>query len=274
MNIQVKQLKLDRQTFLGLESAEKLDRTRVAIVGLGGGGSHVHQQLAHLGVGDFILFDPDKVEDTNLNRLVGATQADAAVGTSKATIGERIIKGINEAARIRSFHSQWQRYPAEIRSRDVIFGCVDSIAERDQLEKAARRYLIPYIDIGMDVYAIQDEFLIAGQVAISMPDDVCLRCLGIITDQALRAEAQRYGATGNRPQVVWPNGLLASAAVGMFVKMTTPWEKQPKFPTLIEYDGNAQTLLPSNKLRYIEKTQCSHFVQLDDVGDPFWTIQS
>src|SRR5262249_6077329 len=134
--------------------------------------------------------------------------------------------------------------------------------------------LIPYIDIGMDVHAMGDEFIIGGQIAISMPGEVCLRCLGIINDHALQMEAQHYGAAGGRPQVVWPNGLLASAAVGMFVKLVSPWERKPKFPILLEYDGNAQTLLPSNKLMFIDHMHCPHFVHLDNIGDPFWALQS
>jgi hypothetical protein len=49
----------------------------------------------------------------------------------------------------------------------------------------------------------------------------CLRCMGIICDDVL--ERERYGAAGGRPQVVWPNGMLASAAVGIAVQLLTPW---------------------------------------------------
>ena len=48
-----RQIRLDRQSFLGADSADVLDECRAATVGLGGGGSHVNQQLAHLGLGNF-----------------------------------------------------------------------------------------------------------------------------------------------------------------------------------------------------------------------------
>ncbi len=263
-------LRLDRQSFLGPDSADVLDQCRVAVVGVGGGGSHVSQQLAHVGVGDFLLADPDKVEDTNLNRLVGATEEDVAKGSSKVLVAERLIRAVNPWARVSSFAERWQQRAVDLRSCDVIFGCVDSATDRDQLEKLARRYLIPYIDIGMDVHAIGSEFVIGGQVAASMPCGLCLWCLGIITEQGLAQEAQRYGDAGHRPQVVWPNGVLASAAVGLFVKLVTPWEKWPQFPILLEYNGNAQTLLPSSKLTFANEMHCSHFDGLDSLGDPFW----
>ena len=50
----------------------------VGIVGLGGGGSHIVQQLAHIGIHYFTCFDGDVVEYTNLNRLVGAIASDVA----------------------------------------------------------------------------------------------------------------------------------------------------------------------------------------------------
>jgi molybdopterin/thiamine biosynthesis adenylyltransferase len=264
------ELKLDRQSFLGEDSASVLDACRVAIVGLGGGGSHIAQQLGHLGVGDFLLIDPDFVEETNLNRLVGATQEDVGKGASKTSVAARVIAGVNPRVRIWTETAQWQMCAAALRSCDAIFGCVDSISEREQLETAARRYLIPYIDLGMDVHKVNGEYIVGGQVALSMPDGPCLRCMGIVTERALELEAKRYGAAGGRPQVVWANGVLASLAVGYFVQIITPWYKGQKLPILIEFDGNTQTVAPSNKLQYLEGHRCQHFADLASLGDPFW----
>jgi len=264
-------LNLDRQSFLGRNSALVLDGARVAIVGLGGGGSHIAQQLGHLGVGEFVLVDPDVVENTNLNRLVGATQQDVAKRAAKAAVAGRVIVGVNPEVRISIETARWQLCAIALRSCDVIFGCVDSIAEREQLETAARRYLTPYIDIGMDVHQMAEGFSIGGQVALSMPGGACLRCMGIIDDRKLELEAQAYGAAGGRPQVVWPNGLLASLAVGFFVQLFTPWRKELELPVLLEFDGDTQTVLPSNKLLYLNEHGCPHFADLSSLGDPFWT---
>jgi hypothetical protein len=68
-----------------------LAAARVAVVGVGGTGSQVAVQLAHLGVGELVLVDPDRVEVTNLSRLVGATRnihtSKAAWLTSRAPMG-------------------------------------------------------------------------------------------------------------------------------------------------------------------------------------------
>lgn len=268
------ELRLDRQSFLGEDSTSVLDACRVAIVGLGGGGSHIAQQLGHLGIGEFLLIDPDFVEETNLNRLVGATQEDVGKSASKTSVAARVIAGVNPRVRIWTETARWQMCATALRSCDAIFGCVDSIAEREQLETVARRYLIPHIDLGMDVHKVNREYIVGGQVALSMPDGPCLRCMGIVNDRALELEAQQYGAAGGRPQVVWANGVLASLAVGYFVQIVTPWYKGQKLPILVEFDGNAQTVSPSNKLQYLDGHSCPHFADLSSLGDPFWKPQT
>jgi hypothetical protein len=42
----------------------------------------------------------------------------------------------------------------------------------------------------------------------------------------LAAEAARHGDAGGRPQVVWPNGALASTAVGLAVDLVTGWTRK------------------------------------------------
>ena len=58
--------RFSRQTFLGPASQASFEKCRTGVVGLGGGGSHVVQQLAHIGFENFVLFDPDVVKDVNL----------------------------------------------------------------------------------------------------------------------------------------------------------------------------------------------------------------
>lgn len=99
-----------RQSFLGSQSDRILGDCSVAIVGLGGGGSHIAQQLAHLGVANFLLIDPDRVEESNLNRLIGATAEDTAKRTQKTLVASRLICGINPLARTERFDGKWQEF--------------------------------------------------------------------------------------------------------------------------------------------------------------------
>jgi molybdopterin/thiamine biosynthesis adenylyltransferase len=197
-----------RQGFLGPDSTEVLANARVGIVGNCGGGSHVAQQLAHVGIGHFVLIDPDVTEDPNLNRMIGSTPDDAATARLKTEVMERMIRGINSGAAVTRLNCRWQKCAEPLRECDVVFGCVDGYMTRSELEAYCRRFLLPYIDIGMDVTQVEDFYAVTGQIVTSLPGRACFRCMGFLTEALLAQEAARYGDAGPRPQVVWPNGVL------------------------------------------------------------------
>jgi hypothetical protein len=174
---------------------------------------------------------------------------------------------VNPEAKVQTIPSRWQDDYLALREADVIFGCVDSFGERLQLESAARRFLTPYIDIGMDVSSEDSGFRITGQVALSIPGKKCLRCMGLFNDDDLAKEA--YGVAGGRPQVIWPNGLLASAAVGCFVKLVCPWNRNLETPLLLGFEGNTQLLQRDNRLLHNPNGVCVHFPD-EQIGDPLW----
>lgn len=264
--------KHDRQSFLGTASEQSLKRAKVGIIGLGGGGSHVVQQLAHLGVGNYVLVDPDTIDETNLNRLVGGTLEDVKRRTLKVHIAERVIRAVVADVNISARPTQWQEVSQELQACDVLIGCLDSVAGKDQLDKFCQRFLIPYIDIGMDVHKLGAGFLISVQVVLITPGSPCLRCMGLVTEDALAQEARNYGAAGGKPQVVWPNGILASTAVGLFTQLICPWHGGTRASAFLEYDGNKGTLLPSKGFAFIEDHACPHF-HPDEAGDPLFDIR-
>jgi molybdopterin/thiamine biosynthesis adenylyltransferase len=263
-----------RQSFLGPRAQEILAGTRVAIAGLGGGGSHVAQQLAHVGVGEIRLIDPENIDPSNLNRLVGATQVDVDRGAPKVEIAWRTILGIRPWANAPVEQRKWQEADYLIKDAHVLFGCLDGYQQRDYLESAARRYCIPYIDIGMDVTKVgEDAFAVAGQMVMTRPGGPCMRCLGFITDERLSEEENRYGDAGTNPQVVWTNGTLASLAVGAFIKLVTPWFGVNDKFTWLELDGNTQTVSPSQQPKYMPQFDtCPHHSGREDLGDPFFSL--
>lgn len=261
-----------RQSFLGKDAEEILANVRVAVVGMGGGGSHIAQQLAHLGVGNFRLIDPQEIEPSNLNRLVGATQKDVDDKTPKVAISERLVKGIRPWANVEVAQSEWQQAHHLIRDAHVIFGCVDGYRQRMYLEAAARRFCLPYIDIGMDISDLGEAgFAVAGQMIMTVPGGPCMRCLGFLTQDKIDREANEYGDAGINPQVVWTNGTLASLAVGAFVRTFIPWFDARRDYDWLELDGNAQTVMQSQQPLYAVQGPCTHF-GASDLGDPFFSL--
>jgi len=256
-----------RQSFLGPHAQERIEQAVIGIVGLGGGGSHIVQQLAHVGFQQYVLYDPDCVEDHNLNRMIGATESDVEEARPKVEVALRIIRGLQPQALVETYRKRWQEERLPLRRCDLLFGCVDGVGNRRDLEAVARRYLIPYIDIGLDVHqARMEPPVMAGQVALSMPENPCMHCLGVLQEKALEQEGRRYGDAGPHPQVVWANGVLASTAVGIAIDLLTDWTRQLRPPVYLEYFGNGGTMQPSPRLTFAPKT-CVHY-PTTDIGDP------
>ncbi|MCA0312683.1 MAG: ThiF family adenylyltransferase [Candidatus Melainabacteria bacterium] len=264
----------NRQSFLGPDSDHNLSAATIGLVGLGGGGSHLVLQCAHLGIGRYILCDPDIIELSNTNRLVCGTISDVERELAKVEIAKRTIRALLPNAQIISITGSWQEAVEQLKLCDVIIGAVDSFTEREQLERFARRYIIPYIDIGMEVThrPLLDDFLISGQVILSFPGKACLRCCNFITDERLVQEAQQYGAAGGRPQVVWPNGVLASTAIGLMVQLLTPWSRFSVDFNYLEYDGNKSMIASSFWVEQLRNKHCPHH-PVDETGDPFFDIR-
>jgi hypothetical protein len=259
-----------RQSFLGPNAERDIGKCVIGVVGLGGGGSHVVQQLAHIGVRRYVLYDDDAPEESNLNRLVGATLSDLSMGLSKIAIAKRTILGLQPNAQIHAIPKRWQDAPEPLRTCHIVFGCVDGYAQRSELEVACRRYLMHYIDIGMDVHGTAPP-IIGGQVILSSPGYACMRCIGFLTEERLTAEATRYGNAGQRPQVVWPNGVLASTAIGICVDLLTDWTKTRRRAAYICYNGNSAMLTSSVTLRNLNLDTCPHFLTAE-VGDPVVSV--
>jgi len=176
------------------------------------------------------------------------------------------MSAINPEANIETHSCAWQAAAQQIREADVIISCVDSYAARQDLEATARRYMIPLVDIGMDVFFVDQHAHVSGQVILSLPEGPCMKCLGFLTEENLRQEANQYGAAGGRPQVVWANGILASLAVGILVDLLTGWNGLPVRGEYLHLDGNQNVVTRSPRLDYVPK-QCPHFPK-ESVGDP------
>jgi len=217
----------------GAEGQERIAATSAAIVGLGGLGCHVAQQVAYLGVTNFALADADAVSKSNLNRLVGAGEGD--VGAPKVEIAARVIGSIQPNARVDIAPAPFNAYspPAEFARATVLFGCVDEDSARLELVRHASAHEVPYIDLASDV-AAGGEF--GGRVVFAKDGERCLSCLGELDQHALAraqmtpeqraADDRIYGIERDAlndggPSVVSINGVVASLAVTEFMAWRT-----------------------------------------------------
>ena len=95
----------DRQSLALGDAGQRILRgLNVAVVGLGGTGSVAFVQLAHLGVGRITVIDGDRVEDSNVSRIIGATTQDA--GTTKKVDLAAPLRGKSGSRHARGSHAR------------------------------------------------------------------------------------------------------------------------------------------------------------------------
>lgn len=252
----------DRQlAWFGELGQRQLGRLRVAVTGCGGTGSHVCQQLAYLGVRNFVLVDPDGCETTNLNRTV--TTIPAMVGMSKVWAAAQAVRSIAPAAAVHVLHDDLRRQRSldTLKTVDVLIGCVDNDGARLVLNRLALAYEIPYLDVATDLvpgtHAADVFEAIGGRVAAVLPEGPCLSCMGEIdrTEAAYhlaspweQAEARRRGYAdgilGQSPSVVFLNGVAASLLINEFAALVSSIRPVQPF-TDIDLLGSAHAL-PGN----------------------------
>jgi len=231
---------LDRQVRgLGQAGQKLVQELNVGVVGCGGMGSVVSELLVRSGVRYLTLIDPDRVEASNLNRLLGAYRWDAMLNRPKVCVVKRQAQWINPLARVALLRSSvcTEKAVSLLKEMDVIFGCTDSQGSRLLLNRLATQYYIPYIDCGSGLVrnAKQRRIVEAGgQIRVVLPGGYCLECVGgIDREQArdeLMTEAQRaqrrahgygLGPEEPAPQVMFLNMAVAAHAVGEFLKLVT-----------------------------------------------------
>jgi molybdopterin/thiamine biosynthesis adenylyltransferase len=216
----------------GKEGQATLASLSVAIIGLGGMGSVVAEQLAHLGLKSLLLLDPDVIEETNLNRVIGATRHD--IGRAKVEVAAELIHRINPqigttAIRGDVIVSDDARH---VLSCDFIFCCTDSHGSRAVINQLAYQYMIPTIDLGVRIQvragAVES---VTGRIQMLAPGLPCLVCQSLLDPEEVRrdllsAEARArdpyiVGAVEPQPAVISLNSAVASLGVTMMLSAVT-----------------------------------------------------
>ncbi len=133
------------ELLIGKESIEKLNKSKVAVFGIGGVGSYVVEGLARAGVGSFILVDKDEVDITNINRQIIATTK--TVGRPKVEVAKKRILEINPEAKVEIYQEFFMPETKGIldESIDYIVDAVDTVTAKIELIVRANKLNIPII---------------------------------------------------------------------------------------------------------------------------------
>ncbi|MFN3640063.1 MAG: ThiF family adenylyltransferase [Flavobacterium sp.] len=128
------------------EGIEKLSKSKVLVVGLGGVGSYAAEFLARAGVGSMTIVDGDVVDITNINRQLPALHS--TVGMPKVhVVGDRLMD-INpelNLTRLEEFLSPERAFEVVTEEFDYVLDCIDSITPKLNLITAAKRKRVKII---------------------------------------------------------------------------------------------------------------------------------
>lgn len=183
----------DRQIrAFGREFQPVLKRLRVAVVGAGGTGSSVSEQLIRLGVGHLTVIDGGKFESSNINRVYGSYETDD--GLRKPLIVKRLANTIGLTTEVIAIDRPITFLSAIecLKDCDIVFGCTDDQWGRSLLTTFALHYLTPVFDLGIAVDSADGVIeRVEGRVTTLMPGAACLYCRNRISPQGIRAETMQ-----------------------------------------------------------------------------------
>jgi hypothetical protein len=232
----------------------------VGVVGVGGTGSPLAEQLVRTGIAEVLLIDPDILDhESNLRRVVGSRSDDVAAGRKKVEVVGRHLRAIGLSTTVKEL-------PHDVREEsvvrklldcDIVISTTDTQSSRALLNQISYQYWLPTIDVGVRV-GTKRNGAISGmpvEIRLLMPDNGCLWCRrGVLDSQAiyeenlpaedrrrLAAEGYVQGLDGPQPSLTALNYLASSVAVVMLTKL---YSGQPIFNASVVFDVWEQFVHP------------------------------
>jgi len=174
---------------------ELLRELDVAVVGVGGLGSPVAEQLVRMGVRTVTIVDPDVLDTpSNVRRVFGSTVADlhAAMPPLKVDVVGRHLDqlGLTDPVRRVRGDVSWESVFRQLLDVDVVISGTDTHGSRAVINDLASAYLLPVIDVGVQAGAKRNGDLAAlvAEVRVLTPATPCLWCRKSISADVIRAE--------------------------------------------------------------------------------------
>eukprot|EP00051_Salpingoeca_urceolata_P009016 m.110673 g.110673 ORF g.110673 m.110673 type:complete len:446 (-) comp16069_c0_seq2:117-1454(-) len=164
-----------------VERYEDIRRCSVVVVGVGGVGSVTAEMLTRCGVGKLIMFDYDKVEMANMNRLFFQPHQ---AGLSKVEAAKHTLSFINPDVVFETYNmdittvDNFNRMCQVIRTGGVdggqvtlVLGCVDNFGARIAVNRACLEVGQDWIESGVSENAV------SGHIQFISPgDSACFEC--------------------------------------------------------------------------------------------------
>ncbi len=130
---------------IGENALEKLQKSKVAVIGLGGVGSYSAEALARSGVGSLVIADCDVISPSNINRQLPALNS--TIEKNKVQVVKERILDINPDLKVDIISERI----SETTPEDLFIGCdyiidaIDDVNAKIYLIKTAKKLNIPII---------------------------------------------------------------------------------------------------------------------------------
>lgn len=227
---------------LGTEVQKVITEMVFVVVGCGGTGSAVAEQLVRLGARHLILIDPDVLSETNTTRVYGSTADD--VGRPKVDVlGDHLgrIAPSLSLTRIQDTVNT-EGTARALLDADVVFGCTDDNAGRLRLSRLPYYYRVPVIDCGVKLDSDAEDIIngIFGRITVLHPGTACLLCRERVDiqlaaaelrdpDEQRRLEGEHYAPAlpGVEPALVAFTTMVAAYAVSELIERLIGYGESP-----------------------------------------------
>ncbi|MDD4295332.1 MAG: ThiF family adenylyltransferase [Ruminiclostridium sp.] len=225
----------------------------VGVVGCGGTGSAVIEELCRMGVGKLTIVDHQQFEDTNITRMHESFIKH--VGMPKVLVMEEMINNIGLNTKVNPIFEKLDNIDtvSKLKNCDLIFSCLDDTHyTRAILNLLSIYYGIPLIDTGIKFDSRNKEIYgIYGRIDIVTPNTSCLLCRCVINPQMCTAEMlskDEYEARlkegyapeirNDRVQVIPYNTLIASYSITEMIQLLTNFKGINNLHTIYRFNAN------------------------------------
>ncbi len=134
-----------QQAVVGEGGQALLAQKKVLIVGCGGLGGHLIENMLRIGVGSIVAVDPDRFEASNLNRQLLSTEP--LLGAPKAEAAAERAKAVNAEVRFTAVAEPFsaENGDALVSGCDLVLDGLDNVSDRLLLEDVCARQNVPLV---------------------------------------------------------------------------------------------------------------------------------
>lgn len=223
---------------IGPDGQDKLLSSRVVIVGMGALGCVSANELVRAGVGYVRLIDRDLVEQSNLQRQVLYTEADAADSAPKVFAAAEHLSAANPEIELDPVFSDLNSANADelLGGCDLVVDATDNLETRYLINEFCVQNNIPWVYGG----AVESE----GMAASFLPGGPCLTCFTGSSNAAGQSSGRTCSTVGVLNSLT---AIIASIQVTESIKILTGSPDVRKSMLFMEIWDNELTELPIEK---------------------------